>query len=511
MGPMTRRRFVQLGAQGIVLATIPGFLRFNPTAAFARPAGEMALNDYYAHFGLDEKTIRDVMAAALSRGGDYCDIFIEHTLSNNLVLEDDKVSRAFTNVDLGAGIRVLKGDQTGYSYTEELTPEAMKLAAQTAATIAASGGGSDPAGLKYVKTPNYFEVSLPLEEVTIDQKIPLLQKVNEKMANLESRLIRRRVSYGDSASYVLIATSDGRVVCDYRPMTQLSGSCTAEIDGRRESCGYSIAGRRSSDYFTADKLDRIGSEAVNRTMQMFNAVKPEAGEMPVVLACGHSGILLHEAIGHGMEADFNRRNESVFADKIGKPVAEKIVTIIDDGTNPYERGSINVDDEANESKRTVLVDNGILRSYMHDIISSKFYGVQPTGNGRRESFRYNPIPRMRNTYMLNGPHTSEEIIGSVKKGLYCESFTNGQVNIGPGDFTFYVQNGYLIEDGKLTAPVKDVNLIGNGPQVLAKITMVANDFKMSEGTWTCGKGQSVPVSLGMPSVLVSAITVGGVG
>ncbi len=511
MGQMTRRRFVQLGAQGIVLAAIPSFFRFNPTAAFARPVGEMALTDYYAHFGLDEQTIRDVMAAALSRGGDYCDIFVEHTLSNNLVLEDDKVSRAFTTVDLGAGIRVLKGDQTGFSFTEELTPEAMKLAAKTAATIAASGSGSAPASLKYVKTPNYFVVENPLEEITIDQKIPLLQKVNEKMANLESSLIRRRVSYFDGSSYVLIATSDGRVVCDYRPMTQISGSCTSEIDGRRESCGYSVAGRRSADYFDDQVLTRIGTEAVNRTMQMFKAVKPEAGEMPVVLASGHSGILLHEAIGHGMEADFNRRNESVFADKIGKPVAEKIVTIIDDGTNPYERGSINVDDEANESKRTVLVENGTLQSFMHDNISAKFYGVQPTGNGRRESFRYNPIPRMRNTYMLNGPNTPEEIISSVKKGLYCESFTNGQVNIGPGDFTFYVQNGNLIEDGKLTAPVKDVNLIGNGPQVLAKITMVANDFKMSEGTWTCGKGQSVPVSLGMPSVLVSAITVGGKG
>ena len=214
--------------------------------------------------------------------------------------------------------------------------------------------------------------------------------------------------------------------------------------------------------------------------------------------------------GYGMEADSNRKNESIYADKIGKPIAQNVVTIIDDGTNPNLRGSINIDDEANDSQRTVLVENGILKTYMHDLISSKHYGVGPTGNGRRQSFRFNPLPRMRNTYMLNGPHTKDEIIASVKKGLYCESFTNGEVRIGPGDFTFYVQCGNLIEDGKLTAPVKDINIIGNGPEVLEKVTMVANDFRMSEGTWQCGKGgQFVPVTLGQPTVLVSSITVGG--
>jgi TldD protein len=511
MTQMTRRRFVKLGAQGIALAAIPSFLKFNPMAAFVRPLGEMELADYYAHFGVDEKVIRDVMSAALYHGGDYCDVFLEHSLSTYLVLEDDKISRAYTSVDLGAGIRVLEGDQTGYSFTEEVTPEAMKLAAKTAANIASSGGGSAPAGMKYIKTPVYSVIPNPIEEITVDLKMPPMKRVNEKMGALESRLVRRRVTYSDDASYVLIATSDGRVVCDYRPMSQLSGLCTAEIDGRRETCGYSVSQQRGIDLYTDEVADRIGTESVRRTLQMFKAVKPDAGEMPVVLAAGHSGILLHEAIGHGMEADFNRKKESVFADKMGKQVAQNIVTVVDDGTNPYERGTINVDDEANESQRTVLVENGILKSYMHDKISANYYGVKPTGNGRRESFRYNPIPRMRNTYMLNGPHTPEEIIGSVKKGLYCESFTNGQVKIGPGDFTFYVESGNLIEDGKLTTPVKDVNLIGNGPQVLERVTMVANDFRMSDNTWTCGKGQSVPVSLGLPTVLVSAITVGGKG
>lgn len=513
MSQMTRRRFVQLGAQGIVLATIPGFLRFNPTAAFARPAeGPAKLAEYYAHFGVDEKIIKDVMAVALSRGGDFCDVFFQHRINSDFVLEDDKVSRAFTSVDLGLGIRVLKGDQTGYSFTEEITPASMKLAAKTAATIATSGGGNAPAGFKFSPTADFYPIETPWEDMSVDKKIPLLQKVNEKMAALESRLVRRRVSFGDSTSYILVATSDGKAVCDYQPMSSLGGVCTAEQNGRRETSNASFSGRVGPDYYTDAVLDKIANNAVKDTMRMFEAMKPEAGEMPVVLGAGHSGILLHEAIGHGMEADANRKNESVYADKIGKPIAQSIVTIVDDGTYPHDRGTINVDDEASASQRTVLVESGILKTYMHDLISAKHYGVAPTGNGRRESFRFNPIPRMRNTYMLDGPHTRDEIIQSVKKGLYCESFTNGEVRIGPGDFTFYVKSGNLIEDGKLTAPVKDVNIIGNGPEVLEKVTMVANDFKMSDNTWTCGKGgQSVPVTLGQPTVLVSAITVGGIG
>jgi TldD protein len=244
---------------------------------------------------------------------------------------------------------------------------------------------------------------------------------------------------------------------------------------------------------------------------LFEAVKPEAGEMEVVLAPGSSGILLHEAIGHGMEADFNRKKISTFADKMNKPVAEKFVNIVDDGTIPNLRGTINVDDEGNDSQKTVLVENGILNSYLHDHISAQYYKVEPTGNGRRESFRFNPVPRMRNTFMPAGPHDPEEIIRSVKKGIYTEEFSNGQVSIGAGDFTFYVKTGYLIEDGKKTRPIKDVNVIGNGPEVLRRITMVGNDLKFDEGLWTCGKdGQGMPNQMGLPTVKVSAMTVGGV-
>jgi TldD protein len=298
---------------------------------------------------------------------------------------------------------------------------------------------------------------------------------------------------------------------DYQPMTKLYAYATAEENGLREENYAALAARQGIELYTPEQIDQLAAEAVSKTLELFKAVKPEAGEMEVVLAAGSSGILLHEAIGHGMEADFNRKEISIFSDKINKPVAEKFVTIVDDGRDKNMRGSINIDDEGNDSERTYLVRDGILRSYLHDRISAAYYKVKPTGNGRRESFRFAPIPRMRNTYMLPGPHKKEEIIASVKKGIYAESFTNGEVFIGAGDFTFYVKSGYLIEDGKLTRPIKDINIIGNGPQVLKDIVMVADDFKLDNGGWTCGKdGQGVPVSLGLPTVKVSKITVGGV-
>jgi len=265
------------------------------------------------------------------------------------------------------------------------------------------------------------------------------------------------------------------------------------------------------DFLTDGNLDRIAREVVSRAVKGFEAVKPEGGEMEVVLAPGGAGILLHEAIGHGLEADFNRKKTSIFADKIGKPIAEKFVTIVDDATMSHSRGALNIDDEANATQKTVLVENGKLVSYMHDRISAAHYKVAPMGNGRRQNFRFAPIPRMRNTYMLNGPHGRDEIIRSVKKGIYAEDFTNGEVQIGAGDFTFYVKSGFLIENGRITRPIKDVNIIGNGPDVLRKVVMVANDLEISESTWTCGKnGQGVPATQGLPTVKVSSITVGGV-
>jgi len=509
---MSRREFLETSAKGIVIASIPGMFRFDPAAAFAASTGEVVnIKEYYDHFGVDEKIILDVMQTAMDRGGDYCDIYFQHSIANLVGLEDNEVNKAYSNIDFGVGIRVLSGDQTGFSFTEEISPQAMRLAAATAANIASGKKAVAPVKLEANKGGDYYPVETLWENVNIDRKIPYLQTINENVFAKDSRVIKSRISFSDASSYVLIANSEGKIVGDYRPMTSIRVSCTAEQNGRRESNGYSLAARHGIEYFTQENVEKLADESVKRTVDLFEAIKPEAGEMEVVLAPGSSGILLHEAIGHGMEADFNRKNISIFADKINKPVAKEFVSIVDNGTNLNIRGSLNIDDEGNDTEETFLVKDGILTTYLHDRISAKFYKTRHTGNGRRESFRHAPMPRMRNTYMLPGPHTPEEIIKSVKKGLYAESFTNGQVYIGAGDFTFYVKSGNLIEDGKLTKPVKDINIIGNGPEVLANIVMVGNDPRMAEGGWTCGKdGQGVPVSQGLPTVKVSSITVGGV-
>lgn len=495
----------------VAAATIPCVLKSETShALFIPDSGNAQLGDVFGHFGVNEAVIQEVMAESLSMGGDYCDIFFQHSIDNTIGLEDEQVNRAYTEVERGVGIRVLKGDQTGYSFTEDISPKAMKQAAKTAAVIAGSHKQVSPQALKLHKIPNYYSIDTPWEQVGIDDKIPCLRKINDKVFERDSRIIKSDIWFFDETRMILIATSEGRIVYDYQPMAMISVSCTAEQNGRRESNGFSLSGRRGIEFFTPSNLDRLASEAVIRTLRLFEAVKPEAGEMPVALAAGSSGILLHEAIGHGMEADFNRKKVSIFSDKIDSPVAESFVTIVDSGTHPHIRGSINVDDEANDTEKTLLVEDGVLKSYLHDRISARYYGVKPTGNGRRESYRHAVQPRMRNTYMENGPHTPEEIISSVKKGLYAETFSNGEVHIGAGDFTFYVKSGALIEDGQITRPVKDVNIIGNGPEALRNIRMVGNDMKMAEGGWTCGKdGQGVPVSQGLPTVLVSEMTVGG--
>ncbi len=512
MNEISRRKFIKFGAGGLALLSIPYIFKANPLLAMTGVDSQDAgLHDYLQHFEIDERLIRDLISAALEKGGDYCDLFFEHTLSSSVGLEDDIVNRASTGVALGVGIRVLEGDQTGYSFTEDMSREAMILAAKTASNIAHDVREVGPVEYKAYNRPSFYRIETPAENVGIDQKVELLKTVNSKVRGLDSRIIKSQVFMSSSATYMLVATSEGRIAYDYQPMLYIYSGCTAEINGRKEQNKFDLAGRYGMEFLDDNKIDRLASESVKSTIALFEAGKPPAGEMELILAAGSSGILLHEAIGHGMEADCNRKNESIFSDKIGKPVAEKFVTIVDNGTNPNLRGTINVDDEANDTQETYLVRNGILESYLHDRISSQYYGVKPTGSGRRQSFRFAPIPRMRNTYMLNGPHSKEEIVKSVKKGVIAETFTNGEVRIGPGDFTFYVKSGYLIEDGKITMPIKDFNIIGNGPDVLKKITMVADDLEMAEGGWNCGKGgQSVPVSMGQPTVKVSSITVGGV-
>ena len=297
---------------------------------------------------------------------------------------------------------------------------------------------------------------------------------------------------------------------DYRPMVTLSAVCIMEENGRFENSHSARAYRKGFEFLSDDIIDVIAREAVENTSILFKAIKPKGGEMPVVMGSGGSGILLHEAIGHAFEADFNRKNISIFSEQLNKKICNEHISVVDDGTIPFNRGSINIDDEGTYGQKTYIVKDGILTSYLHDRISARHYGIASTGNGRRESFRNMPIPRMRATYMEAGNVKESDIIASVKNGIFVDKFTNGQVQIGAGDFTFFVKSGYLIENGKLTQPIKDINIIGNGPKALADITMVADNDKIDNGTWTCGKdGQSCPVTCGMPSALVSKLTVGG--
>jgi TldD protein len=467
---------------------------------------------YFERFGVSERLIRDTLSAALSRGGDHADVFFQHRVASDLGLEDGAVNRAHAAAELGVGVRVVKGDQTGYGFTEDLSPASLVECARTAAAIADGPSREAPERFHVQGVPQRYALARPWEDVRPDEKLPLLAGLNEQAFAADPRVRKVNVYLRDESGAMLVADSSGRLVEDVQPMTLLFLSVLAEEDGRREQNGYNVAGRAGFEFYTPERLARVVKEAVARTSLLFEAGAPPAGEMPVVLAAGSSGILLHEAIGHGMEADFNRKGVSIYADRIGKRVAAPFVNIVDDATNEGARGSINVDDEGNAAGQTRLVEGGVLATYLHDSISARHYGVEPTGNGRRESYRHPPLPRMRSTYMLPGPHKTEEIIGSVKRGIYCANFSNGQVNIGAGDFTFYVKNGWLIEDGKLTKPVKDVNIIGNGPKALELVDMVSDDLAIDEGGWTCGKdGQSVPVSQGLPTVRVASMTVGGRG
>jgi TldD protein len=511
MSTLTRLDRREVMGLGVALATAStGNWLWGCATGNATRQHEGSLIVYFSRFGVDEELVRHALSEALAFGGERADVFIQHRHTNMLVLEDGDVNRAHTSVSLGAGVRVIKGDQQGYAYTEELTAEALKRAARTAAAIADGGPRPGPQAFRADALPQRYPLKRRWDDVKTEEKLPLLVAVNAAVFARDARIKKVTVSFADESSAVLIADSSGRIAEDIQPMTRIMVGCVAEQDGRREQNGWNVAGRTGFDWYTRERLDKLVNRAVDKTLVLFDAAPAPVGEMPVVLGAGPSGILLHEAIGHGMEADFNRKGTSVFSDKIGKAVAKPFVSIVDDGTQEAARGALNVDDEGNSVGKTMLVEGGTLASYLHDSISAKHYGVKPTGNGRRESYQHVPMPRMRSTYMLPGPHKRDEIIASVKQGLFCDGFSNGQVNIGPGDFTFYVTNGYLIENGRLTRPVEDLNIIGNGPRVLELIDMVADDLEIDEGGWTCGKnGQSVPVSQGMPSVRVSKMTVGG--
>lgn len=464
-----------------------------------------------AHFGVTEADLKKVLAVALEKGGDYADLYFEHTFYNNIGLQDGAVNRCNSNIDYGMGVRVLAGDQSGYAYVEDVSLEEMLKAARTAARIASEGQVKTPVNLTEMPiAKNYYAINTPWEDIILKDKMPYLQKLNDKIFALDNRVQKVNASLNDETSHILFCNSEGVMYYDYRPMVSISAVCIMEENGKYENSYAARSYRKGFEFLSDDLIDMLSREAVEKTALLFKAIKPKGGEMPVVMGAGGSGILLHEAIGHAFEADFNRKNISIFSDQLNKKICDEHITVIDDGTIPFNRGSVNVDDDGVAGQKTYIVKDGVLTSYLHDRISAQHYGIPSTGNGRRQSFRFTPIPRMRATYMEPGNMKEEDIIASVKKGIYVDNFTNGQVQIGAGDFTFFVKSGYMIEDGKLTQPIKDINIIGNGPKALADITMVASNDKIDNGTWTCGKdGQSCPVTCGMPSALVSKLTVGG--
>jgi TldD protein len=478
-----------------------------PAASLDLPVGT-----YFERFGVTREVLRKVLDAALSRGADDCDLYFEHALSTSVGLTDNKVNRASTHVDLGCGVRARMGDSIGYAYTEDLSVSALLSAARTAAEIAATSAQRKALDLAVLKLPNYYPVKQRWEAVGMDVRVPMVKRWEEAAFARDSRIEKVQAFLMDGEKVVMIVRPDGRLVQDYQPMTLSYVVCTAVDGNKRESNSYNLAARAGLEFYDDPaRHEALVKYAVERTIFLLDAGKPMAGEMPVVMAKGSSGILLHEAIGHGLEADFNRKGVSIYAARMGKMVAPSDVTIVDDGTIPGSRGAINVDDEGNHTEKTVLIREGRLESYLHDEISAAHYGVSPTGSGRRESFRHAPMPRMRATYMEPGPHDPADIIRSVKKGIYCETFANGQVQIGAGDFAFYMKTGYLIEDGKLTKPIKDINIIGNGPAALEQVEMVGNDMELDAGGWTCGKeGQGVPVSQGQPTIKIASLVVGGV-
>jgi TldD protein len=463
---------------------------------------------------IDAQLATRLLGHALEAGGDYADIYFEFRVSADYALEEEQVKTLGRGITLGLGVRVTKGDATGYAYTEDLAWEKMAHAAKTAGQIAA-GGGAKPVGVSSIAripTPSFYEVPAPSLVTPAVDKLALLRAADKAARAYDPRIVKVEASFAEAIKEVLLFTSDGRMAHDIQPMLRIGVRAVAEVGGKRQAGSGGGGGRYGMDYFAQAKHDAAahGTEAARVAIAMLDAVDAPAGELMVVLGPGDSGILLHEAVGHGLEADFNRKQTSNYSGQIGKNVASPLCTVVDDGTIPGSRGAINVDDEGYTARRNVLIENGVLVGYMHDKLSAKHYGIDPTGNGRRESFRSMPLPRMTNTSLLGGKDSPDDIIKSVKRGVYAKRFSGGQVNISNGDFVFSLSESYLIEDGKLTAPLKGVNLIGNGPEVLRKVDMLGSDYELSDGIWTCGKdGQSVPVNVGTPTVRISAITVGG--
>lgn len=459
---------------------------------------------------IDPEICQRLLSICMSQGGDYADLFFEYQRSGGFSFDEGILKAASRSVSLGLGVRVQKGDATGYAFVQDLSYDEMKRAAETAARIAQQGGHPEPIQLSRRDLPHRYDLEQYSVEAPSEAKRALLERASLAAHAFDPKILRAEASFAEGVREILIATSDGRICLDVQPMIRFSVRAIAERDNKRQSGSSGGGGRMSMGYFEEKSPEWHAELAAERAVAMLDAEEAPAGQMQVVLAPGDSGILLHEAVGHGLEADFNKKGTSRYAGQMGEKVASELCTVVDDATLLQSRGTINIDDEGNEPQKAVLIEKGKLVGYMHDRMSARHYKRESTGNGRRESYACNAMPRMTNTILLAGESDPEEIVRSVKKGIYAKCFGGGQVDISNGDFVFSLTESYLIEDGKLTRPLRDVNLIGNGPEVLEKVSMLGNDVEISDGIWTCGKdGQSVPVGVGCPTVKIDEITVGG--
>ncbi len=461
--------------------------------------------------GLGEQQLSATLGSVMRGGVDYADLYFQVSRQESWTLEDGIIREGSFSLDQGVGVRATSGEKTGFAYSDELLLPALTQAAGAARAIARQGQEGEVQAWHQSSAKPLYSHADPTSSIDEAQKTSLLLEIDAATRALDKRVEQVIVSLSSSQDLVLVAASDGTMAADIRPLIRLNVSVILEENGQREQ-GYAGGGARTDlQYFVDSDLPlQYATEAVRQAVVQLQAEPAPAGTMPVVLGSGWPGILLHEAVGHGLEGDFNRKGVSAFSGKIGQRVASKLCTIVDDGTIANRRGSLSIDDEGTPGQKTVLIEDGILRGYMQDKLNARLMGVEPTGNGRRESFAHIPMPRMTNTYMLAGSHEREEIIASVDKGLYAPNFGGGQVDITSGKFVFSASEAYLIEKGKITRPVKGAMLVGDGPEALHEISMVGNDLELDTGVGTCGKeGQSVPVGVGQPTLKIDELTVGG--
>ena len=483
------------------------------SAEVAVPTFEVAEKMILVPSGLDERRLSTVLGTIMTRGVDYADLYFQLSREESWALEDGIVKEGSHNIEQGVGVRAISGEKVGFAYTDEVLLPALVEASDAARAIARSGAHHSVQAWQRPKTHRLYLPVDPLDAIKDEDKVAWLMRIDADTRRVDPRVKQVMASLTAIHEVVLVAASDGTLAADVRPLVRVNVSVIVEQNGRREQ-GYSGGGGRFGfdELLRGDEPFAHGREAVRQALVNLEAVAAPAGPMTVVLGSGWPGILLHEAIGHGLEGDFNRKGTSAFSNRIGQKVAADNITVVDDGTLERRRGSLNVDDEGTPTQCTTLIENGVLRAYIQDKLNARLMGMPATGNGRRESFAHMTLPRMTNTYMRSGPHAPEEIIASVQKGLYAVNFGGGQVDITSGKFVFSASEAYLIENGKIGAPVKGATLIGNGPDVLTRVGMVGNDMRLDGGVGTCGKeGQSVPVGVGQPTLRVDGLTVGGTG